>query len=179
MCAQHVSADIYFCVLHAVQPTYITPHCKHTSSIGKHHYVIILGLLRDVGTHMGSIGKQVIMSSLPDWHWRRAQLVSRSHYYAIMLGDVGTHMGSIGKQVITSSLPDWHWHQAQLVSRSHYYVIMLGDVGTHMGLIGKQNLLQLHHYMCYVIRKFSPAASLRTHPHTLPAHAPRPLARSV
>jgi len=25
-------------------------------------------------------------------------LVSRSHYYVIMLGDVGTHMGLIGKQ---------------------------------------------------------------------------------
>src|SRR5882672_8302961 len=102
-----------------------------------------------------------------------------------MLSDVGTHMGSIGKQVITSSLPDWCWCQAQLVSRSHYYVIMLGDVGP---LIGKQNLLQLHHYMCYVIRKFSPALShtsptLPMHPaHTPtpptppmhPAHAPHP-----
>src|SRR5882672_8780975 len=133
MCAQHVSADIYFCVLHAVQPTYITPHCKHTSSIGKHHYVIILGLLRDVGTHMGSIGKQVI----------------------------------------TSSLPKWRWCQAQLVSRSHYYVIMLGDVGTHMDLIGKQNLLQLHHYMCYVIRKFLPATLLHTSPTHATRHRPR------
>src|SRR5882672_7770381 len=88
-----------------------------------------------------------------------------------LLGDVGTHMGSIGKQVIMSSLPDWHWHQAQLVSRSHYYVIMLSDVGTHMGLIGKQNLLQLHHHRCYVIRNFSPTASL----HTSPTHAARRL----
>src|SRR5882672_8202717 len=145
-----IPADIYAGVLLAIQPTYIFlcfmrssrhilfvavsiladiyyPHCKHTGSIGKHHYVIILSLL----------------------------------------GDVGTHMGSIGKQVITSSLPDWRWCQAQLVSRSHYYVIMLGDVGTHMGLIGKQNLLQLCHYICYVIRKFSPAASSCT----LPMHA--------
>ena len=75
--AVSILADIYY------------PHCKRTSSIGKHHYVIILSLLGDVGTHMGSIGKQVIMSSLPNWHWRRAQLVSRSHYYVIMLGDVG------------------------------------------------------------------------------------------
>src|SRR5882672_10179270 len=77
-----------------------------------------------------------------------------------------------------SSLPDWRWHWAQLVSRSHYYVIMLGDVGTHMGLIGKQNLLQLHHYMCYVITKISPAALLRTSPthatHRLPPHASFP-----
>src|SRR5467141_3502851 len=58
----------------------------------------MLGLLGDVGTHMGSIGKQVITSSLPDWHWHWAQLVSRSHYYVIMLSDVGTHMGLIGKQ---------------------------------------------------------------------------------
>src|SRR5882672_10238158 len=58
----------------------------------------MLGLLRDVGTHMGSIGKQVIMSSLPDWCWCQAELVSRSHYYVIMLSDVGTHMGLIGKQ---------------------------------------------------------------------------------
>src|SRR5882672_5644506 len=58
----------------------------------------MLSLLGDVGTHMGSIGKQVITSSLPDWHWHQAQLVSRSHYYVIMLGDVGTHMGLIGKQ---------------------------------------------------------------------------------
>src|SRR5882672_12553905 len=101
------------------QLTYITPRCKRTGSIGKHHYVIIFSLL----------------------------------------GDVGTHMGSIGKQVITSSLPNWCWRRAQLVSRSHYYVIMLGDVGTHMGSIGKQNLLQLRHYMCYVIRTFSPTAS--------------------
>src|SRR5882672_3590092 len=84
-----IPADIYFPALHAVQLTYITPRCKHTSSIGKHHYVIILGLLGDVGTHMGSIGKQVITSSLPDWRWHRAQLVSRSHYYVIILGDVG------------------------------------------------------------------------------------------
>src|SRR5882672_1821824 len=59
----------------------------------------MLGLLRDVGTHMGSIGKQVITSSLPNWRWCWAQLVSRSHYYVIMLGDVGTCMGSIGKLV--------------------------------------------------------------------------------
>src|SRR5882672_7569610 len=129
MCEQHMSADIYFRALYAIQLTYITPHCKHTGSIGKHHYIIIFSLL----------------------------------------GDVGTHMGSIGKQVITSSLPDWHWHWAQLVSRSHYYVIMLGDVGTHMGLIGKQNLLQLCHYMCYVIRKFSPASLC-----TSPTHAAHP-----
>src|SRR5882672_8469750 len=77
-------------------------------------------------------------------------------------------MGLIGKQVITSSLPDWCWRRAQLVSRSHYYVIMLGDVGTHMGLIGKQNLLQLRHYMCYVIRNFSPTASLCTSPKGTP-----------
>src|SRR5882672_6957771 len=50
------------------------------------------------GTHMGSIGKQVITLSLPDWCWHWAQLVSRSHYYVIMVGDVGTHMGLIGKQ---------------------------------------------------------------------------------
>src|SRR5882672_4088560 len=31
MCAQHMSADIYFPALHAVQPTYIICHCKHTS----------------------------------------------------------------------------------------------------------------------------------------------------
>src|SRR5467141_1714736 len=84
-----------------------------------------------------------------------------------LLGDVGTHMGSIGKQVIMSSLPDWRWCRAQLVSMSHYYVIMLSDVGTHMGLIGKQNLLQLCHYMCYVIRKISPTTSSCT----LPTHA--------
>src|SRR5882672_3700179 len=58
----------------------------------------MLGLLGDVGTHMGSIGKQVITSSLPDWCWHWAQLVSRSHYYVIMLSDVETHMGLIGKQ---------------------------------------------------------------------------------
>ena len=58
----------------------------------------MLSLLGDVGTHMGSIGKQVITSSLPDWHWHQAQLVSRSHYYVIMLSDVGTYMGLIGKQ---------------------------------------------------------------------------------
>src|SRR5882672_6653243 len=73
-----------------------------------------------------------------------------------------------------SSLPDWRWHWAQLVSRSHYYVIMLGDVGTHMGLIGKQNLLQLRHYMCYVITKISPAASLRTSPTHAARHPPPP-----
>src|SRR5467141_3574202 len=117
-------ADIYFPALYAIHPTYITPCCKRTGSIGKQHYVSILSLL----------------------------------------GDVGTHMGLIGKQVITSSLPDWRWCWAQLVSRSHYYVIMLGDVGTHMGLIGKQNLLQLHHYRCYVIRPFSPATSSCTSP---------------
>src|SRR5882672_767 len=54
-------ADIYYLSLYAYWPTYITPRCKHTSSIGKHHYVIIFGLLGDVGTHMGSIGKQVIL----------------------------------------------------------------------------------------------------------------------
>src|SRR5467141_3379228 len=128
MCAICMSANIYFGSLLAIQPTYITPCCKRTSSIGKQHYVSILGLL----------------------------------------GDVGTHMGLIGKQVIMSSLPNWHWCQAHLVSRSHYYVIMLGYVGTHMGLIGKQNLLQLHHYICYVIRNFSPTASLCTHPCTPP-----------
>src|SRR5882672_6991594 len=85
-----------------------------------------------------------------------------------LLGDLGTHMGSIGKQVITSSLPDWHWRRAQLVSRSHYYVFMLSDVGTRMGLICKQNLLQLCHYMCYVIRNFSPAALSCTHPRMPP-----------
>src|SRR5882672_9216775 len=90
MCAICMSANIYYLSLYAFQPTYITPHCKRTSSIGKHHYVIILSLLGDVGTHMGSIGKQVITSSLPDW--RRAQLVSRFHYYVIMLGDVGTRI---------------------------------------------------------------------------------------
>src|SRR5467141_1276266 len=79
-------------------------------------------------------------------------------------------MGSIGKQVIMSSLPNWCWCRAQLVSRSHYYVIMLGDVGTRMGLIGKQNLLQLCHYMCYVITKISPTASS----HTSPTHAAPP-----
>src|SRR5882672_8790767 len=79
-----------------------------------------------------------------------------------------------------SSLPDWHWHWAQLVSRSHYYVIMLGDVGTLMGLIGKQNLLQLRHYMCYVITKISPRRAPRprtppaaSHP-TPPAHPSPP-----
>src|SRR5882672_4816983 len=36
-----VPADIYY------------PRCKCTGSIGKHYYVIILGLLGDVGTHMG------------------------------------------------------------------------------------------------------------------------------
>src|SRR5882672_2246553 len=80
------------------------------------------------------------------------------------------HTGSIGKQLIMSSLPDWHWRRAQLVSRSHYYVIMLSDVGTRMGLIGKQNLLQLRHYMCYVITKISPASS-----RTSPTHAARRL----
>src|SRR5882672_6646759 len=80
-------------------------------------------------------------------------------------------MGLIGKQVIMSSLPNWCWRWAQLVSKSHYYVIMLSDVGTHMGLIGKQNLLQLHHYMHYVIRKFHPL------PHHAP-HAPMPPAPS-
>ena len=33
MCAQHVSADIYFPVLHVVQLTYIICRCKHT---GRH-----------------------------------------------------------------------------------------------------------------------------------------------
>src|SRR5882672_2823301 len=59
---------------------------------------------------------------------------------------------------------------------------MLGDVGTCMGLIGKQNLLQLRHYMCYVITKISPASS-RTSPmhaahcllpHPAPPHQPPP-----
>src|SRR5467141_762488 len=125
-------ADIYFPALYAIHPTYIICRCKCTGSIGKQHYISILGLCRDVGTHMGLIGKQVITSSLPNWHWRRDQLVSRSHYY----------------------------------------VIMLSDVGTCMGLIGKQNLLQLHHYMCYVIRKFSPTTSSCTSPTHAARHLP-------
>src|SRR5882672_6868907 len=71
----------------------------------------MLGLLRDVGTHMGSIGKQFITSSLPDWHWHQAQLVSRSHYYVIMLSDVGTHMGLIGKQ----NLLRLHHHRCYVI----------------------------------------------------------------
>src|SRR5467141_4034837 len=62
---------------------------------------------------MGSIGKQVIMSSLPNWCWRRAQLVSRSHYYVIMLGDVGTHMGLIGKQ----NLLQLHHHSCYVIRK--------------------------------------------------------------
>src|SRR5882672_11392822 len=71
----------------------------------------MLGLLRDVGTHMGSIGKQFITSSLPDWHWHQAQLVSRSHYYVIMLSDVGTCMGLIGKQ----NLLRLHHHRCYVI----------------------------------------------------------------
>src|SRR5882672_6517041 len=71
----------------------------------------MLGQPGDVGTHMGAIGKQVIMSSLPDWCWHWAQLVSRSHYYVIMLSDVGTHMGLIGKQ----NLLRLHHHRCYVI----------------------------------------------------------------
>src|SRR5882672_10155133 len=100
-------------MLHAVQPTYITPCCKHTGSICKHHYIIILGLLGDVGTHMGSIGKQVITSSLPDWCWCQAQLVSRSHYCAWCLPEcVSTLLGlgpRTGVPCHGSRSSSWHW----------------------------------------------------------------------
>src|SRR5882672_10421590 len=94
----------------------------------------MLGLLGDVGTHMGSIGKQVITSSLPDWHWCQAQLVSRSHYYVIMLSDVGTRMGSIGKlvhDIITmplSRLVPAHAHRwpVELVSFAITGVLIVG-----------------------------------------------------
>src|SRR5882672_9176245 len=64
---------------------------------------------------MGSIGKQLITSSLPDWRWHWAQLVSSSHYYVIMLGDVGTHMGLIGKQ----NLLQLRYYMCYVITKFH------------------------------------------------------------
>src|SRR5882672_1962606 len=126
----------------------------------------MLGLLGDVGTHMGSIGKQLITSSLPDWSWCQAQLVSRSHYYVIMLGDVGTHMGLIGKQ----NLLQLHHHRCYVIRQFSCLVAhlthpchppMLPTHTRHLPTLAAHPTHAAHHHL-----------PMHTpHPRTQPTHA--------